>query len=452
MRTDNHRTRRGISHLTTNWMYAIRYSWAYAIRPYMLFVLFVLSISPAGAQYVATVVDVNTHMVLPFASVYVSKDMSTITNLEGTFAINCAPDDVLRISYVGYKTALIKAEQLGNTVTLEPQETILSEVLVIPIQPLIDKICKETLRMSRKYKTKKNEFFYRQTAFSDSTCYEFAEAFLSGGSAVSLHNLELLSGRYAGLQPDSANAYSFFGNFYTFSALEVAANYETPKPIDDVVPLFRNFDKFYDVTYEVTSEDGNRIFVLHFEPKPEIRDKYAILAATLYVDEKTYHLRRIVGKGINFRVVTKFVKEFAFVGVPLARTERSTHNTEFSYVIDLSDERGFPEVQSAFVEAVYKLYDKTVTTRSLLYNLSTEEEKKKNKRSFFSRIADFFSEQYTQHKGEELKFGSVLHQTIDMQGYDPEFWNKNEIVLRTPIEEEVMRLFESQNLFGVMSP
>ena len=35
------------------------------------------------------------------------------------------------------------------------------------------------------------------------------------------------------------------------------------------------------------------------------------------------------------------------------------------------------------------------------------------------------------------------------QDYDPMFWNKNEIVKRTPLEEEAIGLFDRDNLFGI---
>ena len=430
----------------------------------LLFIICYLSFSPAGAQsrFEATVIDAQTQEVLPFASVYVipstihhppttnHQPSTTITNAVGTFAIDCDSTDVLRISYVGYKTAFVKVAQLGNIVPLTPNETMLQEVQVMPVRPLIDKICKETLRMARKYKSKNSQFFYRQTAFSDSVCYEFVEAFLSGCPAVALHDMKLLSGRYAGLQSDSTNFYSFFGNFYTFSQVEVAATYNMPKKIDDVVPLFRNYDKFYDVTYKVTSEDSTRIFVLHFVPKPEVLKSYAILDATLYVDAETMHLRRIVGEGRNFRVMTKYELYYNLGEMLVPRTIRKTNNTVFSYDISLTEEHGFPEVQSAFVEAVYELDGKTITTRSLLYNIG-QSGKKSGKRSIIGSITNWFKEQYQSDKYNSLDFGSVLHKKIEQLGYDPEFWNKNEIVRRTPIEQDVLTLFEQQNLFGIMS-
>ena len=263
-----------------------------------------LFISPARAQYVATVIDAVTHERLPFASVWVDGATSTITNAVGTFSLHCEPADVLRITYGGYKAAYVVARQLGEVVALQPQERQLQEVVVVPIGPMINKICKETLRLQQKYKNRESKFFYRQTAFLGARCYEFAESFLKGNPAVSLRNLSIYTGRYAGIQSDSLNHYTYFGNFYTFSQLEMAAYYKMPSKLDDVVPLFRNYNKFYNVSYTVISgDDGERIFAIRFEPKPEVLSRYSILGGTLYVDEQTLHIRRFEGEGHNFRVL-----------------------------------------------------------------------------------------------------------------------------------------------------
>ena len=256
-------------------------------------------------RFEATVVDAVTRVHLPFASVYVGPEASTITNLDGEFVIDCAPDAMLHISYVGYRAVHVKAAELKGVVTLKPNEHLLPDLVVTPVAPLINKICKETLTQMRNHKRKTSEFFYRQTAFADSTCYEFLEAFLSGGSGVALHDLQLMTGRYAGIVPDSSHFYSYFGNFYTFSEIVVAASYRSPSPDADLVPLFRNFKKYYKYSYRVIDDDGNRVFVIDFFPNPSSASKYATIGCTLFVDEKTLHLRRIVGQGYNFWVVTR---------------------------------------------------------------------------------------------------------------------------------------------------
>ena len=186
------------------------------MRRFVLFFLMVCAELPdllAQGHYRATVVDAATHEPLPFASVYLDRQTATITNVEGSFAIDCDSADVLRFTYVGYEPLYIQACRLQEVVALKPQSLLLREVRVVPIVPMINKICKETLRQMQKHRNKDAEFFYRQTAFtqdscatdSDAVCYEFLEAFLKGRSAVSLHDLQLVTGRYAGIQPDSAH-------------------------------------------------------------------------------------------------------------------------------------------------------------------------------------------------------------------------------------------------------
>ena len=348
---------------------------------------------------------------------------------------------------MGYKAAYVVARQLGEVVALQPQERQLQEVVVVPIGPMINKICKETLRLQQKYKNRESKFFYRQTAFLGARCYEFAESFLKGNPAVSLRNLSIYTGRYAGIQSDSLNHYTYFGNIYTFSQLEMAAYYKMPSKLDDVVPLFRNYNKFYNVSYTVISgDDGERIFAIRFEPKPEVLSRYSILGGTLYVDEQTLHIRRFEGEGHNFRVLTRILTETNEIG--FSRYAQSVSLAHFSYVVEMTEEHGYPEVQSVYVDESHDFEGQTITTRSLLFNLGDGPKKKGN---LLKRIGNWFADQHSDSKSSSmLEFYSELHKEITRTGYDPDFWQKNEIVRRTPIEQAVLQLFEENDLFGVM--
>ena len=78
-----------------------------------LFVIhYSLFISPARAQYVATVIDAVTHERLPFASVWVDGATSTITNAVGSFHLVCSPADVLRTPIEEDVFQLFESKQL----------------------------------------------------------------------------------------------------------------------------------------------------------------------------------------------------------------------------------------------------------------------------------------------------------------------------------------------------
>jgi hypothetical protein len=251
-------------------------------------------------------------------------------------------------------------------------------------------------------------------------CYEFAEAFLTGRSAAWLHELELVTGRYAGIRPDSIHKYSFYSNFYTFSQIEMAMDNRNYKTFTGAIaPLFQHYQDYYEVDYEVIRDGDTRLFAVHFTPKPSV--KKPIYEVTLYINEKDYHVRKMEGVGRNITIVNQdylhdrkiFLKEYV--------------STDFEFIVNMTEERGFLEVQSVYVSEGHERYGRPQTTRSLLFNIGDRK----------------------MGKGEKMGFYGDLHGGIETQGYDPQFWRNNEMVVKTPIEQEVMEMFETHKLFGV---
>lgn len=60
----------------------------------------------------AVVVDAQTRQPLPFASIFVSRTNSTITNAVGTFHLACSPTDVLRTPIEEDVFQLFESKQL----------------------------------------------------------------------------------------------------------------------------------------------------------------------------------------------------------------------------------------------------------------------------------------------------------------------------------------------------
>lgn len=390
-------------------------------------IIFLLWLCPALtiAQHTrveSTVVDARTHEPLPFASVFIKNGHSTITNMVGQFSVEADSADILQISYVGYKPLSIRATHIGGRVALHTMEMGLQEVTVFPVSDLIRKATKETLRQLQKNKKKNTNFFYRQTAFKDSTCYELAEAFLSGRSAAWLRDLKMVTGRYAGIQPDSMHYYSFYSNFYTFSMIEIATKEKRQLgTLIHLLPLARDYATYYEVDYEVIRDGDSRLFAVHFTPKSNV--KCPILDVTLYIDEATSLVRKIEGTGRNFAIVHTDKKRVKG-GV---RDVKTTYITDFNLIVNMTTERDFLEVQSVFIDETHEFLGSQITTRSILYNVGDRK----------------------LGKGERMDFYGILHNQISEIGYDPTFWRNNEIVLRTPVEQQVMELFERNNLFGV---
>ena len=401
-------------------------------RLLLYLLLSMLSGTVAAQTFSAKVVDARTGQPLPFASVYGGPGIATITNAEGEFSVSCDSATMLRISYVSYRQQTLRAGQMPARIGLATMDIELQEVTVMPIAPLIRKVTKETLRQLQKNRKKKANFFYRQTSFQDSTCYEFAEAFITGRSAVWLRELNLTNGRYAAIKSDSTQQYSYYNNFYTNSEIEIASGSKDYPKDNALMPLARFYKYFYDVDYEVIRDDSTCLFAIHFKPKRHVRRN--ILDVTIYVDEQTLHLRKLEGVSRNQVIL------HTEGAIGKNKLKRWLIPSECAFIVNMTEERGFLEVQSVFASECHQLGEKFVETRSILYNVGDNymppgesgKEKKKKK-----------------EKGQQMEFYGNLHNTITEQGYDHRFWRNNPVVLRTPLEQQVMELFERDNLFGL---
>ena len=368
----------------------------------------------------AVVVDAETGETLPFASVTVvgGRRLSTITNAEGSFRITVEEGERLQFTYAGYKAVTLTPKSVGRKVKLQPSTLMVREVNVRALP--LKEIRKETVRQQKKYRKKTADYFYRQTAFADSTCYEYVEAFLSGHSAVAVNDLKLNSGRYAGVRPDTTagQILQFYKNFFTFSQIELATNKSKLDPREDVMPLYERATKLYDIDYDILSDSASCIYVIRFQSKEFVRG-YTILDCTLYVDSVTNHILRCDGSGRNFRILQKYPKAL--------KRKDEVLPVVFNFSINMTEVNGFTEVQSVFVDTYHHVDSTLVRTKSTLFNIGPHQGK----------------------KGKDLRFEDDLHHRIEKQEYDRDFWRKNEFVRRTRTEEAVLELFERNDLFGV---
>ena len=390
----------------------------------------------AQSRFESVVVDAQTGEPLPYASVSTSRHNATITNAEGAFCITCEPTDRLQLSFIGYKGMEVVAAELKAVTRLEPIQHTLSEVVVKPLRlsNFIRQTAKKTLRQIQQFADSTSTFYYRQTSYCDTICNEFIEAFLVGQSAVELKNLMLLTGRYAAIASDSINPYAYYRNYYTFSQLELVGKKREQDPDNTIVPLIYYYSNYYLTDYSYTFDDqGHSLVVITFTPRAKVQRP--ILAATITIDEQTMHIRKIEGHGVNTFIRTGIWAQDEEVE---AETEEqaaapSDHPyytwivpTDFNFVINMTERRGFTEVESIHVSTKHEFNGKTITTSSLLFSIGNT----------------------GKARGQDMPFYGHFHRMIEQQGYDPAFWEANEVVRRTPVEQQVAEIFENDHLFG----
>ena len=102
-------------------------------------------------------------------------------------------------------------------------------------------------------------------------------------------------------------------------------------------------------------------------------------------------------------------------------------NTDFHFTVTMTEDRGFLEVQSVAIDEQHEFHGRKLHSNSILFNVG-------------DRVIG---------KGKKLKKDDNILIDIGNQEYDPQFWSDNDIVRRTPVEEDVFQLFESKKLFGV---
>ena len=370
----------------------------------------------------ARIIDAKTGERLPFASVYISGQNSTISNAEGEFAIDADSTDVLRISYVGYKTVHLRAVYIGQEVLLSSEGEMLGEVVVLGTDYIINKVLERHKKEQKKYGKKKSNFFYRQVSKSNRQCTAFLESFFSAKSAYELTGLQLVTGRYVSVASRRTMNPT---NYFTFAQVALYSGPTRLIGATQLVPLCEDYKRFFETDVEVISDGERRIYVVYFIPRDST---WWAVTARLYIDAKTFQVLRYQGFGNNDRV---WHREPGSEEGTL--TERTIEPADYSFVVNYQHDNGFTEVQSVHFLVTYEHGGSRYEATGMMFNVADRFVKGKTTMTFSDNLMNEIS------KGKK---NNEKH-------YDQKFWERLEIVKRTPVEDEVVELFERDNLFGV---
>lgn len=397
-------------------------------------------------KVMARVVDKKTGEPLPFASVYISEGKSTISNAVGEFSLVADPADVLRISYVGYYSVSLQASEISGKIELESEGKMLGEVVVNSPEHVIKKTLRRCKKDMKNYRKHQANFFYRQIGYSDRQCTTFLESFLRGNTACSLEKLELLTGRYVALA-NSATVNPT--NFYTFAQIPMYQHLVADGWSEQIAPLSPDYKKFFYTEMEAIRADNRKIYVVYFIPR---NNKKWTINSRLYIDGETFQVLKYEGETLNNLVKhrEKKINEILFA--------------EHTFTVNFKTDNGFSEVQSVNYVTRYKFREQLYEITGTMFNVGDrymELSKKTKKRKEDNSVEIVMEENpdggitfsakssSISSSPSDLKFNGNLINSITQQGVDKEFWKKNEIVRRTPIEQKAVEIFEHDNLFGV---
>ena len=375
----------------------------------LLMLLLSASVSAQRLHIDARIIDAKTGERLPFASVYINGQNSTISNAEGEFVIDADSADVLRISYVGYKTVHLRAVDVGQEVLLSSEGEMLGEVVVLGTDLVIQNTLQRMKEEYKKYRKTKSNYFYRQVGYTDRQCHSFLESFFTARSATQVSDMSLVTGRY--LSVASMRTISP-ANFFTFAQVPVFSNQKHISSKEQLVPLHQGYARDYLTEMRVFGDGERRVYVIKFVPR---NSDVRAIEGCLYVDAETFQLLKFEGRSTKEWVT--HLKGKMGVVLPIA----------YSFVVNYQHENSFAEVSSVHFRTSYTADGHKFETTGMMFNVAD--------RYFTSRGT--------------LRFHDNLMDIISRKGLDGDFWKQNEIVKRTPIEEEALEIFERDNLFGV---
>ncbi len=401
----------------------------------MLLQTFCLAMFSQTKSEESRVVDAVSGEPLPYAGVYVSPELGTMTNDDGFFHLDVEAGRPIRISYIGYETVRATWTTEAKTYRLKPLTTDMQEITVMASENIMEKVIKRLRRDFTRKRRKKANFFYRlSNTYSGKT--EMTEAFLTARSAINVRDMEFYNGRrvrqlrysrtesnirYSNLQQLVCLGPAIENNkFWNVALRPIYLQDKTKVPIKvnttDYLDYNRQtgavssnfyhemtnprfFDYYNTTASKTTTAEGKEIICLNLQ----LRGKFQRPAMTgkLYVDAADYRVLSFEGRMQNMVMDA---------GVDF---HSQATRAEVEVRVMYTHENGFTEVENV----VCHMSAGTLKSRSILYNM--------NKQPLPFE--------------ETQKSEDNLARVISEAGYDSTLWNLD--VVRRTVEEQQLAWF-----------
>ena len=371
----------------------------------------------------AYILDSETRKPIEWASVVTSTE-TTITNSEGVFTLKTTDTNgSIKFSHVNYIEQNINIRQLSDTIFLKSKVYELATVYVLPQSVVIrdlkavwnkyDKIFSKMRTRDIPNKT----FYYRQLTQNDDMYTEYMECFFTARTTVGVRSLFLQNGRFASIKNDSI--YSFT-DFYDLSRIHPFTEKRTAAERDIIPFLTKDFEKYYDVRLDhvISPDNENEIKVYSFTPGPEMKKVYGIIiSGLLYVRTKDSSIVRMDANAQDIGVIGSL---------------NLADETYYFTVTYRDGTESYPLVESVRCEAeiVYQRNEQVhqINVHSLL----------------------FATDLPVESGGKQMKDGDFLLKEVSESEYNQKFWDDNQFIQRTSIEQRVVDEFNRQGYFGTM--
>ena len=384
---------------------------------FLLFIIFTAFLRAQESTYCAKVLDADTGEPMPCVGVRVSNEKTTLTNFDGEFCIKALPTDSIRLSFIGYETLYLRADQMARQIEMHAAERRLAEVTVQGWERLMTKISKKAVRVYERKRSQRSQYFFRQTIIVPQK-QDIVEAFIDARSAVNLRNIRFVTGRH-GAQTQELWEKSSIGNMNLHHVLELAPMimnnvfwFDLTTPLSEDRSI-KEYLKTYSIEVEELVSDGRDIYKIDLSPAEGVLASTRILTGSLYVDKSDLRLLAFDGDAKNMWLDISNQDNPLQSGVSIPLT--------LNVHIDYSYDKGYPEVTNLTMRTDCADFH----TRAMMFSMGKSGKNRP--------------------KGSKMNSDDNMLSTIEVAGYDSTFWENNEVIKRTEEEQRIAEGIISEN-------
>lgn len=379
------------------------------------------------------IIDEKDGSPIPFAHISISgANTGTSSNEDGEFEINLSklPTELL-VSHLAHEKKLLYVynELQELEIKLTPSHVTLKEVTIKAKRNLNSnyKLVQKAYNLLNKSESeiKYGKAFYRQKSSREEKYTEIFELFYDVEyNTNGIKDWAVQEGRYAF---QNKNEYDIFLYNKNFTLLSRLFSIRQPDTESYLFPINTDVKKLFDLELkEIIKFDQRFIAVISYAPKSNVTIPAA--KGELYIDIDTYQVLEIKGTFTD--------ASLDIIGFNDENSNWDNYQLDFqiSFIDDHSDQL---------------LMDNIQINHSFDYYFKKEHIGKINSSSLLT-----FYEHYVPVKNKKLG-GPINYKTSDMKmidriGYNADFWMRNPIVMRTPLEEKLILDFEQNESFGAV--